>query len=238
MFCTLIINQHRAQRNGLTVSAFAFGLLSMSAQAALALPKSGVYDQVDTVTGPHLSIKTSSHLTFKGNKFRLESTSPQDYLPYIDIVDGQSFYHFVPVAKEALRNELPKTYLSTLDVLQHQTQDILQHATKTGETPVGDINCDTYTLTLPNGAKATYYLDKDTSFPFVIKQVVTDSNTLVTETTSFENIKLDVPVAESMFTLPTGTKIDQAPPPPADNSSSGASASGSATPPAPSAPGG
>ena len=209
----------------LLLSASALALTPSNAASG---PKSGMYDQVETIVTPRVTMKTSSRLTFKGNKFRIEATSPQDFVPYIDIVDGQSLYHFVPLAKEAARNDLPKASLSPIEVLQQETQRILQTAVKTGQTAVGDINCIAYTLTFPDGGKGTFYQDTDPKFPFFIKEVIVHPERQMTDTTTFENIKLDVPVADTEFTLPTGTKIDQAPPPSAAASGDG-SAPGGAT---------
>ncbi len=225
----LIVN--RSKMRGAAIygigSLAAAGLIGALAQPALAIPKSGVYDQTETIVSPRLTIKTSSHLTFRGNKMRLESTG-QDFVPYIDIVDGQSVYHFIPFAKEAVRSDLSKTYTSPIAELQLQTQRILQGATKTGETAIGDINCTTYSITFPDGGKGTFYQDNDPKFPYFIKEVIVHADQQVTDTTTFENIKLDVPVTDADFTLPTGTKIDQAPPPSA-NPAAGAGAP-SATP--------
>ena len=213
----------------------ATGAFTLAPSQAASAPKSGEYDQVETIVTPRVTMRTSSRLTFKGNKFRIEATSPQDFVPYIDIVDGQSLYHYVPLAKEAARNDLPKSSLSPIEVLQQETQHILQTATKTGQTAVGDINCISYTLTFPDGGKGTFYQDTDPKFPFFIKEVIVHPERQMTDTTTFENIKLDTPVADTEFTLPTGTKIDQAPPPSAAASGDGAASGGDSSTPGASA---
>ncbi len=212
---------------------------SFAADSSLkGLPKTGEFDQISSITSPRYSMKLTDRVTFKGDRYRRESEDPEKFIEFDDIDDGQSFYRYVPSQSVALRIDVKEKQTGALEELKSQTSDMLDGADKTGDANVNGYDCTTYSRTLQGGAKVTMWLSKSAKFPFVLKTVYVDPNENVTRTTSIDNIKLDVPVDDDLFTLPKGTKIVQQPPPssqtggsqtqapaPADDSQQGNSAS-------------
>jgi len=211
----------------------AMALLAMAAGVSAyayadTTPKSGEFDQISTVTMERVTLKTTDHVTFQGDRYRFESVDMDDgYTPYSDIYDGQSIYHFIPSLNTAMRFPLQTKPESTLDSLRDQTAQKIEGTAKTGETTVDGMDCDVYSRDLGSGSKVLLYLSKDPKFPYIVKTMLTVPAEGITRTNSIENVKLDVPVGADEFTLPTGTKIVERP---AAGGQPGASGSTSAAP--------
>ena len=199
-------------------------LLAEGSVLADSTPKSGQFDQVETVTTPLVSLKSTSHVTFKGDEFRIEGTdlSPDHNYALNDTIDdGQSYYLYYPDASTALRAPITEKPESTLDTLRDQTEAKLQGAAKTGETSVNGFDCDVYSQSLPGGSKVQLYQSKDPRFPYIVKTLLTNPGQGVTRTYEIQNVKLDAAVNDSLFTLPKGTKIVEQPAGAAEPSSAG-----------------
>jgi hypothetical protein len=184
------------------------GLCVASAAVADPTPKSGEFDQVESVTMPGLTQTSTSHVTFQGDRYRFQSVDIDDnYTPYDDIVDGQSYYHYIPAEHTAVRLLLKQKPESTLDSLRDQTQQKLDGMTKTGRTAVNGFDCDVYTRDLGSGSKVVLYRATDPKFPYIVKTVFTVPSESLTRSNSIENVKLNMVLGATEFILPTGTKI-------------------------------
>jgi len=181
------------------------------------LPTSGEFDQVQTITSPRLTVKSVDHVTFKGKRYTMQSVDAQSFEPYTDLADGQSYYHFVPAANEAMRLIINSKQQGALDELKQQTTDKIQGMTKTGSLTYDGYACDSYAKDLGDGAKVTMVLSTNPEFPFIVKTTLTVPSKSLTQINEIANIKLNSPVDDSVFVLPKGTKIVDQPTNPANN---------------------
>jgi len=190
----------------------AVGAIENTAGLAATAPKTGEFDQVATISMPQVTMKTTDHVVFEGSRFRFESVDIDDNdTPYTDIYDGQSIYHYFPSEQTALRITPSDKPEDTLDSLRDQTAAKLQGSQKTGETTVNGFDCNVYTRDIGGGAKVTWYASKDPRFPYIVKMQMTNPSEGMTKTNSIENVKLDVTISSTEFTLPAGTKIVEKP---------------------------
>jgi hypothetical protein len=213
------------------ISGISYVTCNVAIAASKSVPASGEFDQIQTITSPRLSIKSVDHVTFKGIRYTMQSVDPQTFVPYEDIADGQSYYHFVPSSSAAMRVAMKDKPEGALDELKDQTTAKIQGLLKAGNAMVDGYSCDIFVKDLGDGAKVTMFRSTDAQFPYIVKTTLSVPAKELVQTNEIDNVKLGGIVDDSSFILPKGTKIVVQP------TDSGASQSGngvSSVPPAPS----
>jgi hypothetical protein len=197
----------------------AFAAISGAALADVKPPDSGTWTIVSTIVSPHATYKSTDQFTFKGKRFRLETSDPSNYYSFDLIDDGQSYYQYDPIQKAALRQTSTTAPPAPLDTLKQETAEKLNGATKTDSSTAEGFACDVYSAEpLGQGTSVTLYLSKDPRFPYIVKSVLVIPQEGITRTNEITDVQLDLPVGDNEFTLPQNTKIVTAPAPSADNS--------------------
>lgn len=208
--------------------------------ASAALPKSGQFDEVSTISASRLTVKITKTVTFKGNNYRIDSRRI-DLIPYSRILDNGTIYSYLPDEQAAMRMPAADQEPSLPDQLLAQKEQVEHDGTRSGADTVDGFACEIYSQPAPSGEDATIrvWVSKDPRFPFIVKTLSIDHKQGVTDTEEIANVKLNAPISDTVFALPKDTKIMDAPTNGAsgDNGASGGPAppdSGQGTAPAPS----
>jgi outer membrane lipoprotein-sorting protein len=137
----------------------------------------------------------------KDDKIRMEMDSPQGKT--IAIIDGDTMISYVPSQNNAVKMKSPMS--RQLEVLSDYTAYLESlNAELIGSEKIGPYDCDIYEFRDPRvDIPSKVWLWRAKEFPVKV-EMKTPSGII---TTTMNNVKVGVPIADSEFTLPAGVEI-------------------------------
>jgi outer membrane lipoprotein-sorting protein len=185
-------------------------LLSLAGAAWSAAPTSGVL-QYDTelVMANQPPRKMAQKIWFKGQKFRIQNDTPMGN--QLTVGGPGGVFVLMPGSKEAMKlpNRMPAK--GGVPGLPFGDMARFQHQKKVGSEKVGAYTTSIYEqnidIKMPGAAqKGSTRTWVSPTLPVPVK-VVTKMPPNFQTTTVLKSVQLNVPVADSLFELPKGTKI-------------------------------
>jgi outer membrane lipoprotein-sorting protein len=195
------------------VAATLLGAISTARVVAATLPASGQFDATSTISAPHVTVKISQSITFKGDNFRIDSGRPIDLIPFSRIRNNGTVYSYLPNDQTAMREpSANKTESLQADLLAQKNQ-FVTGATKSGKDTVAGFPCDVYMEPAQENGNVTMkvWVSADPKFPFVMKTEEVHHKEGVTETLEISNVRLSSLISDTVFALPKDTKVVDAP---------------------------
>lgn len=204
---------------------FAMGaalLILGGAARAAAPPLSARFEVVTLEQGQGGQITITSQVWVKGNKVRVEVKHPLMGEMKM-IADGKNIYQIAPAQKQAMKTDQMKAtngrepwqmFVANVDQLREK-------ARKVGSERIEGHMCDIYVRKEAgdggNNASIRAWITRTLKPPMPLKVVRTvtmqrpGASLTRTTTVRLRNVKLNVPLADSLFVLPAGLKIVDAP---------------------------
>ena len=183
-------------------------LLSAGLVSAGTLAKSGSFERVVTIKAPGASATETEKYYWSGDRLRAEKYSIGGTL--IQIKNGSTLYMYNPAAKEAMKATVPSKYNQTVESMLNEEAATAKGGKKVGAAKVAGFPCDVYIMSKTAGGvtrQAKLYMSRDSRLPVPLKLEITIGKTI--QTIETRNIKLNISVSSSMFTVPKGTKIKE-----------------------------
>jgi len=197
----------------LALAALAVGTIVGSTNAA-GLAKSGSMERVVTTKNVGASAVESEKFSWSGDRLRNEKYTVGGVL--VQIKNGRTLYMYDPVGKEAIKTTLPDQLAKSVEQMLMEQAGPVTGGKKVGAAKIAGIDCDVYMMSKVEGGRrksAKVYVSKDPRLPIPLKiEITMGKGSQIVET---RNVRLNVSVPDSMFSVPKGTKITvKALPPP------------------------
>lgn len=158
---------------------------------------------VTTTLAPKAGSKTSQtmRVEVKGNKARLELNNPQ-IGPVTYLANEKGVFLYVPANRLAQRQNAQRNIDALLRYAFGEVNKQLKEAKRVGTARVSGQNADVYR---DNKRGLTLYIGRNPAFRLPVKVVQTNAGG--TRTFLVSNIKTNIALADSRFTLPPGAKL-------------------------------
>jgi hypothetical protein len=177
-------------------------LFAVSAGFAAGLATSGYLVQEQSARNTGASLSTTTKIYWKNDNMRIETYSVEGVS--IQIKDGPVVYQYIPEMKMAMKVTLPPGPQRSVKKFLETQMSLPSGGKKVGSAVVAGLKCNVFSVPAQKGTSRVY-ISSDPRFPFRMKgEANYNSLHQVSET---KIIKLNSSVPDSMFKLPSGTKI-------------------------------
>lgn len=210
----------------------ALGALTMAAlapQGAQAAGKSATFDVTAVHSGPGGQITITSRVWVTPTQARADVTYPAGKGKVQFLVTNGHFYQMKPDAKKGVREPLPPEMRKSKDnfnlllgKLAFDAGDILKVAKKQRTEKLAGYTCDVLSKSVSEGGMSrsiTVWVPQKMQPQIPLKAVMADKMTKPgaqlerTVTVTLSSVKVNVPIARTVFAVPAGYQIAEAPKP-------------------------
>lgn len=186
--------------------ALALAALAVGSANAAGLAKSGSMERVVTTKNVGASAIESEKYYWSGDRLRNEKYTIGGLL--VQIKNGRTLYMYDPAGKEAIKTTLPDRLAKSVEQMLMEQAGPVAGGKKVGAGKIAGIDCDVYMMSKVEGGQrksAKVYVSKDPRLPIPLKiEITMGKGSQIVET---RNVRLNVSVSDSMFSVPKGTKI-------------------------------
>jgi outer membrane lipoprotein-sorting protein len=185
-------------------------LLSLAGAAWSAAPTTGILQyETDLVIANQPPRKMAQKIWFKGEKFRIQNDTPMG--SQVTVGGPSGVFVMMPGSKEAMKLPNKKPVKKGVPGLPFGDMARFKNQKKVGTQKIGSYMTNIYEqdidVNMPGAAqKGTTRTWVTDSLPVPVK-VVTKMPPNFQTTTVLKSVKLNAPVADSLFELPKGMKI-------------------------------
>jgi outer membrane lipoprotein-sorting protein len=216
----------RSRRSLLGWGALALAVLFGVGGAAQGAPATGLqsaqFEVLSLAQGQGGQVTVTSKIWVKGKKARVEVSNPLAG-EMIVIADGKTLYQLHPAQKQAVRTDQAKATggRDPWQIFVANVEQLRRGARKQGTERVEGYLCDIYTRSDSSqgrSASLRAWITRSLRPPLPLKVVremkIRRPNANITEslTIRVRNLRLNVPVADRLFTLPQGYRVVEGPP--------------------------